>query len=314
MASNVESVAMTASCKVGLTSHVYIPLRHSLKNTSKPYSRECIKWSSQLWTRHFCRYKIASDRTKVYQLQPLFDALNVRSDHDVIQAHPVNVCYVNAVFGGSPGPVQDVVNRISHHLMPPQKQSCPEKQFTMINRRGSRQIINIHQLQQLATAAGWNTTVVYLEDYNIRQQFNIIRCSKVIFGVQGQGLIWSWFLNNDSSVVEVFWDNWLPLYGQHTAQHGLYTYLLKATVLDIDFDAYAKQIQRTKPFSVIEKMLLRSSPAKVAFKDNQYKFANVTVSPESFKYMMALIKQGYNRTELQRGVFIPEDPSEMFHS
>ena len=226
----------------------------------------------------------------------------------------MNICYVNTVFGGMDGKVQDVVTRIRRHLMPPQKQPCPERQFTMIDRRASRHIVNIHQLQQLATAAGWNTTVVYLEDYNIRQQFNMIRCSKVLLGVQGQGMIWSWFLNKDASIVELYWDEWTPLYGLQASIQGIYTYLLKASVFDIDFNGYAKQINRTTPFSDQEKIQLRSSPAQRRFVNNPFKFASVIVSLKDFNYLLSMLEKGYNRQLLPQGFYIPQDAQKILHT
>ena len=80
--------------------------------------------------------------------------------------------------------------------------SKSKKNVTFVLRRESRKILNIEEIQNLLKNI--DIKYIFLEDYSIREQLNIIANTDIMVGVHGAGLIWSIFMKNDSLLIEIY--------------------------------------------------------------------------------------------------------------
>jgi len=71
--------------------------------------------------------------------------------------------------------------------------------ITFILRRGKREIKNIDFVKAHLSGVDY----IYLEDYTIREQLNIISKTNVMIGVHGAGLTWAIFMKNGAKLIEL---------------------------------------------------------------------------------------------------------------
>lgn len=73
--------------------------------------------------------------------------------------------------------------------------------IVFILRRGTREITNIDFVKNNLPC---NINYVYLEDYNVEKQLELISKSKIVIGVHGAGLTWSVFMKENCTLVELY--------------------------------------------------------------------------------------------------------------
>jgi capsular polysaccharide biosynthesis protein len=77
--------------------------------------------------------------------------------------------------------------------------------ITFILRKGTREITNINYvINQLQS---YNIRYIYLENYTIKKQLEIIANTDILIGVHGAGLTWCVFMKDDSTLIELYPEN-----------------------------------------------------------------------------------------------------------
>ena len=76
------------------------------------------------------------------------------------------------------------------------------KIITFILRNGTRTITNIDFVKDKLQS--FNIKYIYLENYNIKEQLNIIANTDILIGVHGAGLSWCIFMKNESQLLELY--------------------------------------------------------------------------------------------------------------
>jgi hypothetical protein len=76
------------------------------------------------------------------------------------------------------------------------------KNITFVLRRGSRKITNLEYVQ--TQFSNFQIRYVYLEDFTIREQLDMIANTDIYIGVHGAGLTWSFFMKPNSRLIEIY--------------------------------------------------------------------------------------------------------------
>jgi len=77
-----------------------------------------------------------------------------------------------------------------------------KKIITFILRKGTRQITNIDYVKDALSS--YHINYVYLEDYTVKEQLEIIANTDMLIGVHGAGLSWCIFMKNNSTLLEMY--------------------------------------------------------------------------------------------------------------
>eukprot|EP00475_Leptophrys_vorax_P030860 TRINITY_DN4655_c0_g1_i1.p1 TRINITY_DN4655_c0_g1~~TRINITY_DN4655_c0_g1_i1.p1 ORF type:complete len:460 (-),score=96.96 TRINITY_DN4655_c0_g1_i1:454-1833(-) len=157
---------------------------------------------------------------------PMFDLLPVNLEYDYY-GDPRFMrqlrCYKHAFFGFDERmehkKIVPSLNFAKRHLL--NQTACQEMHgvaghFNIIMiQRHHRGIANMGELQEkslsLGSSLGVNVTarVVYLEDLNFLEQMELFSCwGDVMFGVQGAGMAWGYFMREKRGLIEVGWKKW----------------------------------------------------------------------------------------------------------
>lgn len=79
-----------------------------------------------------------------------------------------------------------------------------EKRVTFILRRGTREIMNIDEVREKLSRLPTKINYIYLEDYSIREQLEILANTHLLIGMHGAGLTWGIFMKTRSIMIEMF--------------------------------------------------------------------------------------------------------------
>jgi len=84
--------------------------------------------------------------------------------------------------------------------------TCPiyEKRITFLLRRGSREIVNIQEVKAGLSKIPVKIHYIYLEDYSVKEQLEIVCNTHILIGVHGAGLTWGIFMKPRSIMIEMF--------------------------------------------------------------------------------------------------------------
>ena len=70
-------------------------------------------------------------------------------------------------------------------------------------------LLNVDEIRQAFIGHGYdNVAVLSLERYSMPQQLQVIKCTRILVGVQGAGLTWALFLPTAATVIEITFLNW----------------------------------------------------------------------------------------------------------
>ncbi len=129
-------------------------------------------------------------------------ALGIRPGFCMFFNETANTCFRNAVFGWFPTESTEVVDYLATKL-PFDSDKCKTKQIVIIQ-RSVRLILNVDQLKQAANQLGFdNIDVVDFANITIFDQYQLIRCTQILIGINGAGLQWALFMNPGSGLMEL---------------------------------------------------------------------------------------------------------------
>ena len=74
-----------------------------------------------------------------------------------------------------------------------------------IQRQPNRRILNMDELLNVTRHQDLSIDAIGMETLPFLEQLRIIRCSKILLGVQGAGLQWGMFMQPGSALVEIAW-------------------------------------------------------------------------------------------------------------
>jgi len=74
------------------------------------------------------------------------------------------------------------------------------KIITFILRRGTRELTNIEYIKKKLS----NVNYIYLEDYSVKKQLEIISNTDILIGLHGAGLSWCIFMKKNSLLIEMY--------------------------------------------------------------------------------------------------------------
>ena len=81
-------------------------------------------------------------------------------------------------------------------------QKKKSKNITFILRKGTREITNIDEVKHKLQS--YTINYIYLENYTIKEQIEIIANTDILIGVHGAGLTWCVFMKNNSTLIEIY--------------------------------------------------------------------------------------------------------------
>ena len=169
----------------------------------------------------------------------------------------------------------------SGQAFPFDPKQCKDKQIVIIQ-RNRRLILNVDDLKQAAFSMGYNNTIVIdLEDMTVQEQYQLIRCTRILIGINGAGLQWGMFMPPKSGLIELSFNK--PKFGQTFADMRKHcrklTYdSVKASYVAPDFEFIAKFSNGGKPFTDKEKKDMLSGKKAMS-----WKYANGEFDPGTFK-------------------------------
>ena len=194
----------------------------------------------------------------------------------------VHSCYDNAVFGFyHKGFTTD---ELREHYKKAFNTSCPSynnTRVTIINRK-MRTVQNAKELKEAAIKAGFNATIVYLSNFSIREQLNIMMCTDILVGIQGAGLRWIDFLPKKSSLLELTWKYWGSFYASQARSQKKKAATLAAYKVDLNLTAYFKTVKNKIPNITKELILQYEAKGPVTESDNHWKYANGVFDANQF--------------------------------
>ena len=119
---------------------------------------------------------------------------------------------------------------------------CATYKVTLLNRLGTRRILNIDELATvIRQQRGFDVDVVSFEGMTIQQQLEIIRCTSLFIAVQGAGLAWMIFLPQNAMFIEIWFKGWAPRYKD------------RANEFRPDLRVKTVQCERVAPEAVLQK-------------------------------------------------------------
>ncbi len=146
--------------------------------------------------------------------------LGVRKDYYIYHNETPNTCYKSALFGWKPVPSKYLVDYLNTKL-PFDSAKCKVNQITLIQRT-IRKIINIKQLKQVAIKLGFtNISIVYFERLTVLGQYQLVRCTDILIGINGAALQWALFMKPKSGLVELYYSNFKVFYNKYHGHNGL---------------------------------------------------------------------------------------------
>ena len=121
---------------------------------------------------------------------------------------PINVCYRNAVFSSelfleqAPQAIQYFKEQIGVS-----ENICQSEKPVMVilQRSKYRRILNIGKIKIVGEALGYNVKIVAMEKFTMKDQAQLIQCTRILAGVTGAGIQWSFWMKNHSGVIEIAW-------------------------------------------------------------------------------------------------------------
>ena len=126
-------------------------------------------------------------------------------------------CFKHGVFGSTASRrMRSISREFIHEKLNATAEPCVSLYLLIIQRHKTRRILNIDYLAQLARDFGHkNVRIEYFEKYSLYEQFDIIRCSVVLVGVQGAALSWFPFLPLYASIIKINWPGWPMFYQKY---------------------------------------------------------------------------------------------------
>ncbi len=172
-------------------------------------------------------------------------ALGILPGYGVFFNETANTCFRNAVFGSQLTKWQDVVKYIISKF-PFDFNKCKAQQITIIQ-RSQRRILNVDELQKAVVELGFsNTSIVDLAEMSVLQQYQLIRCTRVLIGINGAGLQWAIFMKPKRGILELSFGkhNFKTTYHTFKQDKGfVYNSLNASNVIPDRFDKFSKKQQ-----------------------------------------------------------------------
>lgn len=205
----------------------------------------------------------------------ILQAFSVREDQNVYHAMPSGTCYPYGVFGYTGASQLEVVNYVTAQLDIKYPSICLTGVKVTILKRKLRRIQNRDALLQALLKAGFKAQLVDLADLSFKQQWEIIRCTDILVGVQGAGLQWVMFLQPHRALLELTYDNWNSMYvGMYQNFKGLATATLHAISSTPDWFYISKLYFNGRNLTAQEK-------AKVLDKKNRKMYWHLWAGPSN---------------------------------
>ena len=133
---------------------------------------------------------IGLDTTKFKELHTLFET------NECIEVQNIRVVNESITFNYEP-----LLQEFKKHIFSSFEIKPTHKNITFLLRRGSREITNTDIIKkELSDTVNY----VYIEDYSVREQLEIVANTKIFIGVHGAGLTWSIFMKNNSLLIELY--------------------------------------------------------------------------------------------------------------
>ena len=137
-----------------------------------------------------------------------------------------STCFRHVVAGGGSNmskPRRDVIDAIRNQAQITFNLSqvvCATYKVTLLNRLGTRRILNIDELATvIRQQRGFDVDVVSFEGMTIQQQLEILRCTSLFIAVQGAALAWMLFLPQNAMFVEIWFNGWKARYKQRAEKY-----------------------------------------------------------------------------------------------
>ncbi len=205
--------------------------------------------------------------------QDMLFAIGIRAGFDVFFNTKPDTCFKTAFFGWRPVGTKEAVNYLIQRFASKSKIKCTPKHVVILE-RSNRLILNVQQLVDVIVKLGYNVERVYLEKLTFFEQYQLIRCTDILVGINGAGLQWAMFMRHKTGLMELE----LPFgtaYHSFKGYNGMIYDHLKATKAIPDWKTLAEFQQYGKPYTEEEK--------KVLLKRYPWKYADGTFDPEEFK-------------------------------
>ena len=192
------------------TKQIYFPLYWLIKQTGRLHEGVsnivfypfvyAICHSGQYWYHDIFRYEIFKKILRV----------ETHPEHSLFtdKQEPDGMCYKNAVFSSDMflDKATEAVDYFKSALNVTDDSCEPNTEnLVILDRTRNRRIVNIEALKKVGESLGYNTKVVIMEHLSWKEQTQIIHCAKILAGVTGAGLQWSFFMKDNSGVVEIAW-------------------------------------------------------------------------------------------------------------
>ena len=210
--------------------------------------------------------------------QEILYELPIRKEHISYEKATPRSCYDNAVFGyyGNGDNANELrEHQLREHYRKAFSITCPphnRTRVTIINRK-MRTIQNAEELKEAATKAGFDTKIVYLSNYTIREQFKIIMCTDILVGIQGAGLRWIDFMPKKSSLLELIWKHWISFYASQAKDQKRKALTLSAHKVELNLTAYFDTVKNKIPKITKELVSQYEARGPVTEADNHWKYA-----------------------------------------
>ena len=99
-------------------------------------------------------------------------------------------------------------------------EKCHQDTVVFIQRQANRIILNLEALVNMThnLMPSTQVKVMYLEDYTVQQQMQIVHCAQILIGVQGSGMVWYKYLPPGAAFVEIGYEDWINNFFTPTAR------------------------------------------------------------------------------------------------
>ena len=142
------------------------------------------------------------------------------AEHSARSGEPVRQCFKYALMQSRTTPhsslgsaggsrTRAALKSIDDYLETSTKHQCTSKYAIFIQRSGTRHILNIDALMNVAKSKGYtDVRMVEFVNETFTEQWAVVRCAELYVGVQGMAMIWYPFLPPGATFVELIYDGW----------------------------------------------------------------------------------------------------------
>ena len=224
----------------------------------------------------------------------LIETLGVRADHNSYHAFN-GICYRNAVFGLKPFNLrysqEEIITYIKKHISVTVPK-CKPKTITIIQRT-HRRILNIDQLKTAAIELGLtNTNIFNFEKIPVDKQYQIIRCTHILIGINGAALQWNLFMEKGHGLFELSWKEFGFFFAPGPRHRvGLKTARQTAKQVFLNWHTFSLQCRSGRNISESEKNKILSRK-RIIGRDNPYKWGDAIFNVTTFKKELHMLAKG----------------------